>query len=264
MAAEKTKALILKVLPYRESSCILNLFTNEYGLVHGVAKGVKRKNNATPSLERGFLSELMLYHRPNREMHTIGAISLLNYYPSTRTDLYKNVIRDLAFEVLMQTMSCDAAHPEIFSYLLDFCAHLESQSASQCFPVMTWQFLFHFCRLMGVAPSLEVCAVCGNMLDNSDGAFLVTDHGCFRCASCALSPGKNNGFVPAPVMKSLQGENSETDNFQIALLPPAEIKRLIRLFTRYCQYHFHCPHDYKSLDFIESFLPAISLEARHG
>ena len=264
MAAEKTQALILKVLPYRESSCILNLFTNEHGLVHGVAKGVKRKNKAATSLEHGFLSELMLYHRPNREIHTIGAISLLNYYPSTITDLYKTVIRDLAFEVVMKTMSCDAAHPEVFSYLLDFCAHLESQPAARCFPVMTWQFLFHFCRLMGVAPSPDACAICGRLLDNSDGAFLVTDLGCFRCAACATSLGKTNGFVPPPVMNSLQDKNTEPDNALISLLPPAEIKRLIRLFARYCQYHFHSLHDYKSVDFIESFLPASSMEDVYG
>jgi DNA repair protein RecO len=256
MSPHKTKAFILKVTPYRESSCILYLLTPDHGLVHGVAKGVRQKKTGAPPLERGFLVEALLYSRPHRELHTLGALALLEYYPSIRTDLLKNVVRDIAFEALLKTMSCDASHPEVFSYMIDMCDRMEAASPQGCFPVMAWQFFFQFSRLMGVAPDLDTCYSCGRPVEGADGAFLLLERGVATCSGCATAAGESNSgsFLPTSVLRSLK-KNGNAAGDEACCLPSSDVRRITLLFARYCQYHFHHVSDFKSLAFLDSIVP---------
>jgi DNA repair protein RecO (recombination protein O) len=260
MAPQKIKAIVLKASPFRESSCILYLLTREHGLVHGVAKGVKQKKAGVPSLERGFLVEALLYSRPNRELHTLGGITVDCYYPSIRTDLFKSVVRDIAFEMLLKTMSCDSSHPEVFSYCEDMCGCMEHTPANECFPVMAWQFLYHFSRLMGVAPNIDTCSSCGRSVlgpSASAGAFLVLESGGVTCGECSKTgcapSGKNGFFLPPFVLRSLKSGCVPGD--AACRMPASEIRRITWLLARYCQYHFHHVSDFKSLAFLDSILP---------
>jgi DNA repair protein RecO (recombination protein O) len=260
MSPHKTQAFILKVNPYRESSCILYLLTREHGLVHGIAKGVKQKKAGVPSLERGFLIDALLYSRPNRELHTLGGITVDCYYSSIRTDLFKSVVRDIAFEMLLKTMSCDSSHPEVFSYCEDMCGRMEIAPADECFPVMVWQFFYHFSRLMGVAPNIDTCTSCGRPVQGplvAAGAFLVLESGGMICAECAKSgctfSGKIGSFLPPFALWSLKNGCASGDG--ACRMPASEIRRITWLLARYCQYHFHHVSDFKSLVFLDSILP---------
>jgi DNA repair protein RecO len=266
MAPYKTKAIVLKINSYRESSCILYLLTPDHGLVHGVAKGVRQKKAAganAPSLERGFLVETMLYSRPHRELHTLGAITVLDYYSSIRTDLFKNTVRDIAFEVLLKTMSCDAAHPDVFLLATDLCGRMDGARPEACFPSMLWQFFFHFSRLMGVAPTIDACSLCGCSLRDRDGAFLRLESGTMACPVCARTTradaGTANGtFLPPSVLRLLQNVCVPVPGMDAGIeagrMPVSEVRRITRLLARYCQYHFHHVSDFKSLVFLDSML----------
>jgi DNA repair protein RecO (recombination protein O) len=260
MAPQKTKALILKVNPLRESSCILYLLTPDHGLVHGVAKGVKQKKSGVPPLERGFLIETLLYLRPHRELHTLGGMAVLAYYPSIRTDLFKSVVRDIAFEVLVKTMSCDSSHPEVFSYMIDMCDRMETSPAEESFPSMVWRFFFQFSRLMGVAPDIDTCSCCGRPVRDSDGAFLGLESGGATCPGCTtadtdLRRRRSGSFLPPSVLRALRSRCVPEEMACCGNLPADEIRRVTRLLARYCQYHFHHVSDIKSLAFLDSMLP---------
>jgi DNA repair protein RecO len=265
MPPHKTKAIILKVSPFRESSCILYLLTPEHGLVHGIAKGVKQKKAGMPLLERGFFVEVLLYSRPHRELHTIGGITVIDYYPSIRTSLLKNVVRDIIFEMLLKTMSCDSSHPDVFSYCADLCGRMQAVAADDCFPVMAWQFFYHFSRLMGVAPNIDTCSSCGTPVQGplaAAGAFLLLESGGMLCAGCARPGSKNGAFLPPFVMRSL-GKWGTADVPEACRMSGSEIRRITLLLARYCQYHFHHVSGCKSLEFLDSILPGTALAASY-
>jgi DNA repair protein RecO len=256
MAPHKTKAFILKVNPYRESSCILYLFTEHHGLVHGIAKGVRQKKSGIPSLERGFCAEMLLYTRPHRELHTLAAIAILDYYPRLRTDLYKNTVRDIAFEVILATMSPDSPHPEIFSYLSRFLEHLETQPRTRCFPGMAWRFLYDFSALMGFGPNIDTCASCGGSFLGKGGAYLFLESGTLLCGACAPLRERNGAFLPQAVLGILATGAAPEQFEEAGRLPASEMRRVGRLLARYCQYHFQHYSDFKSLDFLDSLIEA--------
>jgi len=127
MSAEKTESIILSAAPYRETSCILRLFTRSHGLVHGIAKGVRRgsgKSTPTP-LDRGLLLEALLYHRPNRELHTLGGLHVANFFHGIRADITKSALRDVAIELYLKTITEPSPHPELFELLVDFLGGLD-------------------------------------------------------------------------------------------------------------------------------------------
>jgi len=95
--------------------------------VHGIAKGVRRgggKSTPTP-LDRGLLLEALLYHRPNRELHTLGGLHVTNFFHGIRADITKSALRDIAIELYLKTITEPSPHPELFELLVDFFAGLD-------------------------------------------------------------------------------------------------------------------------------------------
>ncbi len=255
MSVEKTRAFILKVDPFRETSCIVYLYSESHGLVHGVAKGVRRAARGTSYSERGVLSELLLYTRPHREMHTMAGISVLDYFPGVRTDLHKSAVRDMAFEVIIKTMTTDSPNQDVFAYLLRFLAQLDRQPPHRCFPALAWRFLYDFSALMGFGPNIDICGSCGRPFAASDGAYLLVESGTLSCDECASASKAGSGaFLPAPVLASLNDAGSDADPRVSRRISAADARRIIRLFARFCQYHFQNYAEFKSLDFLDSLL----------
>ncbi len=233
MTVEKTRAFILKVNPFRETSCILYLYSEHHGLVHGVAKGIRRDKSGIPCPERGFLAELLLYSRPHRDLHTLAGISILDYFPGVRTDLHKSAVRDLAFEVIIKTMSTDSPHPDIFSYLLQFLARLETLPPHRCFPAMAWRFLYDFSALMGFGPNIDTCVRCGRPFAGSAGAYLLLESGTLECDECAQRKNNGGAFLPAAVLASLSGAALRDCPQGSRRVSVADARRIIRLFARF-------------------------------
>ncbi|MFM7497383.1 MAG: DNA repair protein RecO, partial [Bacteroidota bacterium] len=43
--AEKTLAIVLRVIEFSETSCVVTLYTREFGKITGLAKGARRKKS---------------------------------------------------------------------------------------------------------------------------------------------------------------------------------------------------------------------------
>ncbi|MDR2592349.1 MAG: DNA repair protein RecO [Chitinispirillales bacterium] len=170
MAAEKTESIILSVAPYRETSCILRLFTRSHGLVHGIAKGARRsggKSTPTP-LDRGLLLEALLYHRPNRELHTLGGLHVAKFFHGIRADITKSALRDVALELYLKSITEPSPHPELFELLFDFLDGLDgvdsvntnnadnnaTYNMSAAY-LLLWRFIAEYCEHTGFGIDTE-------------------------------------------------------------------------------------------------------------
>jgi DNA repair protein RecO (recombination protein O) len=232
MSAEKTVSLILSAAPYRETSCILRLFTRSRGLVHGIAKGARRgggKSTPTP-LDRGLLLEALLYHRPNRELHTLGSLQVANFFHGIRANITKAALRDIAIELYLKTVTEPSPHPELFDLLFGFLGGLDGINTADNFNntayTMLWRFIGNYCEHNGFG----------------------IDTGNYT-----------NSGINSAVVKILSEKcraNSDTD---IAAPPSRRYSKddcinVTAQLLRYCQRHFDIRAPFNSLEFVKSLL----------
>jgi DNA repair protein RecO (recombination protein O) len=251
MTIEKTRAFVLKTLPYRESSGIFYLLTERHGVLHGIAKGIRRKKTGASFLERGFLIEALVYIRPHRELHTLANIEMIEYFPRIRSDLVKGAVRDAAFETILASVSAGFPAPELFSLVGDFVSTLSGWSGN--FPQLLWNFYFSFSRVMGFGINSRHCVSCKNELPADGDLSLIIEQGGFACDRCSGAR-DHRKLVPASVLRELAAKDLMGKDVKRPGLSAFDERRITRLISSYCQYHCETQADFKALSFLETLL----------
>ncbi|MCL2183541.1 MAG: DNA repair protein RecO [Chitinispirillia bacterium] len=224
MSAEKTVSVILSVSPYRETSCILRLFTNTRGLVHGIAKGVRGGGKSSVPVDRGFLLEANLYYRPNRELHTLGSLHVTGFFPGIRSDIIKSSIRDIALELYLKSITQSEPHPELFELLVKFLGGMDGPAASRNLYPLLWRFIYRYCRFMGFGIDRENSNVRG------------IDTAVIKSIDRADDADGPDGAGNAPPSNRSNGENL----------------RITELLLQYCRQHLDIRTHFNALDFLRS------------
>ncbi len=246
MSAEKTRAFILRTIPYRESSCILHLFTEEHGLIHGIAKGIRRKTARRDIIERGYHIELIVYNKTTRDLHTVSAIHVIEYYPLVRSNLIKSALRDAAFEMVLAAITVTDVHPELYTFFHRFLTYLDSAPEKECHPFALWLFCHRFSQHLGFGLDLQHCITCGGTL--TQDAVLILHRGGLECEKCTRE--SHERFrLPGIVISYLRHGTPKPAQLRTTLLPK-DLKKCTFLLTDYCRYHFDTQKEYKALAFL--------------
>lgn len=246
MSIEKTNAIILKVLPYHESSYIVYLFTERHGLVHGIAKGIRRAKQSQSYLERGFCIETSLYIKPHRDLHTLSAVQVIDFFPSVRTDIIKGTIRDAAFELILHVITESDIHPELYQLFCKFMQYMDSASSQDCYPFALWLFYIRFLQYCGFGFNMNTCMHC-NACIASDATLNISPGG-LVCHLCD-NRNRNAYHIPYAVISYLKQGTPKQHELR-TMLSSAEFSRITRILVDYCRYHFDFHKEYKALDFL--------------
>jgi DNA repair protein RecO len=250
MSPVKTTAVVVKVLAYRESSYIAYLFTDTLGLIHGIAKGIRKPSRSQQLLERGFIIECNAYVRPHRELHTLGAVQVREYFGATRTSLVKTALRDATFELVCAAVTVADPHPAFFRFLVRFLAGLEEGKEDDVCPFSLWTFYYRFASMMGVAPDLDKCVYCGGKLEGRRISLCVGDGG-FACAECPA--GRTAAAAVHSCVREYLGGNVGVGEVRRST-GPAERKRFTRALADFCRYHCDVRSELKALEFLEGLM----------
>jgi DNA repair protein RecO len=250
MSAEKTRALVLKIIPYRESSCIVHLFTEAHGLIHGIAKGIRRSKSKQDILERGYLIELIVYIKLTRDLHTVSAVHVIEFFPAIRSNLIKSALRDAAFETILAAITVTDFHPELYAFFQKFLEYLEQSSEKECHPAAIWLFYHRFAQHMGFGLDLQHCITCGNEL-NGD-AVLVMNKGGLECKEC--STGTHDRFLVPHTVLTYLTHGSPKPQLLRKNLSSGSLKNITWLLADYCRYHFDTQREFKALAFLDEMV----------
>jgi len=252
MAPVKTRGLVLKDQPYRETSSIVYLFSKECGVIHGIAKGVRSGGKKGTPLERGQEIETLVYQKPNRTLHLLGSIENRSFFPGIRGNMFKTAIRDSAFELMLRVIQPDEPLPELFNYTESFMNDLEKASSANCTPYALWRFLFVFSAIEGFHLNVEKCISCGKSLSHGISGSISVSNGGVICSSCfPLQGGKNT--TPPGVFKFLLGNGLSGEDLDNELTSGTK-RNITRLLADYCLHHFGHTSTLKSLDFLVSLI----------
>lgn len=150
---EPTRGIVLRQLKYGETSLILTVFTERFGVHAYMLKGVRTaraKTHRAGLLQVGALLDLVVDHRPGRQLQQVREFTP-NYFPQKmQEDVARNSISVFCAEVLQKLLPEAEPMPDLFEFCHEFMIFLDTLPISEIanFPVY---FLIRCGRFLGYA-----------------------------------------------------------------------------------------------------------------
>jgi DNA repair protein RecO (recombination protein O) len=181
LATLRVRAVILRRIPYGDTSWILHVFSREEGSLGLMARGARRpKSPLAGALEPLGLSELEIMAKPGRDLQTLSQASALDSRDGLRTDLAAGAAAMVCAETVLRLVREPGEHRGVFGALEDAISCLNRSGYA---PGPLWRFLGRFCEEMGWALAVDHCAQCGSE-EIPQTPVLSLTHGGFLCRSC--------------------------------------------------------------------------------
>src|SRR5436309_11463743 len=168
MASEKTHAIVLKVIEFSETSCVLTLFTEDFGKVGALAKGARRpKGPFEGALDLLALVRIVLIRKSSDALDLLTEAKLERRFRSSQRDLARLYAGYYVAELLAELTEPGDPHRDLFQaadatlFALDAGAPLDETVLA---------FELAALREAGHQPTLDQCAVCGRAVGGAGGS----------------------------------------------------------------------------------------------
>lgn len=118
---QKSKAVVLKTVNFKESSLIVTLFTRLHGKIAVIAKGARRpKNKFAAFLVPGQVLEVVYYMKSSRSVQTLSEVSYSLKLDQLRYDVEKMAIATITMELVSHLVHENEVNKPVFDFLLTF------------------------------------------------------------------------------------------------------------------------------------------------
>ena len=148
----KTRGIVLNYTRYRETSIIVKIYTEEFGLQTYVENGVRsaRGKGKIALFQPLTLVDLVVYHKPSADIQRISEIRCRRPFYRISTDIKKMSLGIFVTEVLVLTLREHTGNPALFAFLERALIFLEEQETQvENFHLF---FLVHLSAYLGFAP----------------------------------------------------------------------------------------------------------------
>ena len=178
-----TNAINLKTYPLSETDKIVLMYSEDKGLIRGVAKGVKKaKSKLGGRMELLVANKLMLHK--GRNLSTIAQAEALNTFYKTRTDMDKMFYSMYCAEVVLNFgVEDDPSSAEIFNLLYKILEAISKCENKVDVLLKCLNFQLKMCRILGYGLDFSSCAVCSKTPENKE-VYFSEAHGGIVCEDC--------------------------------------------------------------------------------
>lgn len=177
MKIESIDGIILSETNYSESSKILNILTKEHGLIGVMSKGCRNMKSKLRGISRKLIYGTVHIYYKEKGLSTLIGMDVKNSFSKTIMDLekisYASFIIDLTQQVVKQNDSED-----IFDLLKYTLIKIEEGLNPEA---LTNILELKYLDYLGVSPSLDSCAHCGN---TKEIVTLSPSAGGYICKNC--------------------------------------------------------------------------------
>ena len=172
-----SKAVVLKAIPFQESSIIANVLTDNQGKQALIAKGARRpKSPMRAMLEPGNLISVVYNLKQGRDMHVLRQADIVEKTYKLRYDpgKFSSAIRSL--ELIEQLVHPGEQNPAMFAFTETFLVWLSNvaDSVTSIFPYV--QLRLAAIMGIGIAKHPNLNSSTGNEVVLDVGNGLVTNH----------------------------------------------------------------------------------------
>ena len=115
----KTRGIVFRFTKFRETSIIVTIFTEMFGLQSYIVNGVRSKSakNKIALYQPLTLLNLVVYHRENANIERIKEVSCLQPYRSLTADVRKSTLAIFINELLNKTVKDESHAAELFHFI---------------------------------------------------------------------------------------------------------------------------------------------------
>jgi DNA repair protein RecO (recombination protein O) len=175
MASEKTRAIVLRVIDFSETSCVVWLFTEDFGKINALAKGARRpKSPFEGALDLLALIRIVFLRKSSESLDLLTEGRLERRFRSAQVNLQRLYAGYYVAELLTELTDNGDPHPQLFAAADATLAALDSGQ-----PPAETVLRFEMTALRELAE----CVQCGRLVAAGRVAFGMTAGGVL-CPEC--------------------------------------------------------------------------------
>lgn len=151
----KTRGIVLKTTLYSESSVIVQIFTEKFGIQSYMINGVKkpRAKIKMNMLQPLHLVDMIVYHKTNTNIQRVSELRPAPVFRSIPYDIIKSTIVLFLNEVLYKCIRQQTTDEHLFDFIFNaLCWFDETETQNVNFHLA---FLLKLSRFLGFAPSTQ-------------------------------------------------------------------------------------------------------------
>lgn len=173
----KTKGIVLRTVKYGETSIIVSIFTELFGiqsyLVNGVRTSTKKGSGKANLFQPAAILDMVVYHNELKNLQRIKEFKWGYLYQHILSDVRKNAVALFMVELLTRSLKQPEPNEDLFNFTEDAFLHLDkaSETVAANLPLF---FALHLAVFFGVPPQplKEIPGETGNLyFDLKEGIF---------------------------------------------------------------------------------------------
>lgn len=163
----KTRGIVFRFTKYGDSSIIVTIFTERFGLQTYIVNGVRSKSakGKIALYQPLTLLDLVVYYKENANIKRIKEVRCVHQYQTVQTDIRKSSIGMFMNEVLNKSVKEENHAQELFDFLYDSLIFLDDQKTG--FENFHLIFLIKLSRYLGFGAH-DVDEVLGGRLTSTE------------------------------------------------------------------------------------------------
>lgn len=167
-----TKGIVLRTVPYGETSVIVSCYTQSFGLQSYIVNGVrtgKKANFKANHLQPASILEMEVYHNDLKNLQRIKEAKWHYLYTRVFFNVYKNAVALFITELLQKTLRQPEANPELYEFIEDTYITLD-KSDEKTVANLPLYFAIHLTSFFG-AKIQDNHVRSTDLLDLQEGSF---------------------------------------------------------------------------------------------
>ncbi|MFO7901501.1 MAG: DNA repair protein RecO [Planctomycetota bacterium] len=184
MSSEKTQAIVVRVVDFSETSCVVTLFTREFGKIGALAKGARRpKSPFESALDLLAVCRIVFLHKSSESLDVLTEAKLERRFRGATRDLSRLYAGYYIAELLRDLTHAGDPLPALYD-----AAEAGLQELEGNLPVhrIVLRFEMLALHLLGHLPALFGCAACGQSIEVSGRMLFGQQAGGLLCSRCRV------------------------------------------------------------------------------